>query len=154
MKTHSYTRFFILLGPWLALLLFSIWLMREGVYFPALALIALPLCCCYRFWGLLGSLSLLGAVAALSYFEAPLQERIWIVGGAMAMALTFVVTTLSCEEAEESFRHLKAESNSRLTQLRNLDESMRSEVRKSQMECKELEAKVAYLEKSLSKLQN
>jgi chromosome segregation ATPase len=116
--------FWSLLGPFLTMLTFFVSLLKFSpwtFYLPTIALIGIPLCCFARTRGLWIALSLL-AVALLIFFNrVPLEERFWHLGVAMAVALTFVVSTLSFEEVDAQLCDLEVESGSRLHNVMQLD---------------------------------
>jgi chromosome segregation ATPase len=116
--------FWSILGPFLTMLTFFVSLLKFSpwtFYLPTIALVGIPLCCFARTRGLWIALSLLALALLIFFSRVPMEERFWHLGVAMAVALTFVVSTLSFEEVDTQLRDLEVESGSRLHNVMQLD---------------------------------
>lgn len=96
-------RFWAILGPFLILLIFSVYLIKQSPSHLPLIVIALGGligCWLWRMKGLLLSLGLIAGMLWFNFSQVQVGERFWFLGLAMAAALSFVVTVLSYEEIE------------------------------------------------------
>lgn len=124
----SQAQFWVFLGPCLFLLSTSILFFKSSPdlwYLPLSALIGIPLCLKWTMKGLAVSLVTLFCLTVYSYQDLSFDDRYWHVGMGIAFALSFVILTLSAEEAQGIIGGLQAESHSRLGHVVNLDEKYR-----------------------------
>lgn len=120
------------LGPALALISFFILLVKASLVplaLPIAALIGIPLCWRWKLKGLIASLSLLLLIVVYQDQYTATEERLWNVGLALSLALAFVVTALSFEEAGAYILTLQQEASSRLNHLLQMDDKLQ-EVRR------------------------
>ncbi len=123
-KIESQVQFWSLLGPFFVLLSITALLLKASAhwYFPFSALIGIPLCVKWGVKGMVGALGSLLILVCISFHGLELDERYWHVGLTVAMAFSFVVLTLSLEEAQGLVGKLQVESQSRLDNFLFLDE--------------------------------
>lgn len=114
----------------------AILLVAKGVtatlYFSWILLVGSCLCWKWKLRGLWTSVSLVAGLMAYSYLDIAPADRLWYVGMALSMMLTFVVLTFCYQEVKEVLDAAETESSSRLKSLVQLDtkmESLRSEQR-------------------------
>lgn len=100
--------------------------------------------------GLVGALSALALVVGYRYLETPIDERLWHLGMAVAIALTFIITALTFEEIESLVGGLQQESSSRLKSLLQLDEKLETVQSKLAEEKEQLAARVAEQEEKIA----
>lgn len=146
-------QFLAFLGPGLILLSTLILLFKGGAnlwYFPVAALIGIPLCFKWEMKGLALSLVVLFIFMGISYSSLPLEDRYWHVGMGMALALSFVVITLSVEESQVVIGSLQAESNSRLENIVKLNEQWQAMQQEWAAEKEALNQKVVVLTHELT----
>lgn len=126
-KVEGQVRFWSLLGPFLILLAIAIVLFKMSMhwYLPVGVLIGVPLCIKWKMPGLATALTCLFVLFLFSYPQIDLQERYWHLGIGMAVALSFVILTLSLEEVQNLIDKLQVESQSRLDNFLRLDETVK-----------------------------
>jgi len=127
-KLDQNIRFWAVLGPFILLLSFFILIFRSApnsYYLPLAALIGTPICWKWKLPGLALALTFLGASLIFSLNSLALEDRYWEAGMAMAIALGFIVTSLSLEEVTALIQGLEIESNSRKESLWQLDERLK-----------------------------
>lgn len=126
-KVESQVQFWSLLGPFFILLSISVLLLKISFhwYFPLSALVGIPLCVKWKMKGMAAALCCLLFLSGIHYQTLELDDRYWHVGLALAMAFSFIVLTLSLEEAEGVVGKLKLESQSRLDNYLLLDEKLK-----------------------------
>lgn len=127
-KVESQVQFWSLLGPFLVLLSIAVLLFKVSIhwYFPVSALIGIPLCVKWKMKGMAVALCTLLFLTGLGYQNLDLEDRYWHVGLSLAMAFSFIVLTLSLEEAQGLIAKLERESQSRLDNFVLLDEKLKS----------------------------
>ncbi|NGX57828.1 MAG: hypothetical protein K940chlam3_00724 [Chlamydiae bacterium] len=122
-KLNKKIRFWAILGPFLTLLIFSVYLIKQSPSSLPLAIMALGgLICCWqwRMKGLLISLALITAMLLFNFSTVLMGERFWFLGLAMATALSFVVTVLSYEEIEVLLKSMQYRSKKHLDKITDL----------------------------------
>ena len=127
-KVETQVQFWTLLGPFFVLLSIAVLLFKVSPhwYFPVSALIGIPLCVKWRMKGMAISLGTLFLLAGLSFQYLELDDRYWHVGLSLAMAFSFIVLTLSLEEAQGLVSKLQLESQSRLDNFLLLDDKWKA----------------------------
>lgn len=127
-KVESQVQFWSLLGPFLVLLSIAVLLFKVSVhwYFPVSALIGIPLCVKWKMKGMAVALCSLLLLSGIGYQNLELDDRYWHVGLALAMAFSFIVMTLSLEEAQALVAKIRLESQSRLDNFALLDEKLKT----------------------------
>lgn len=148
-------QFWALLGPSLLLLSLSVLLFKVSPhwYIPVSAVMGIPLCVKWHMKGMTAALSCLLLLTGVGYQNLELGDLYWHVGLALAMAFSFIILTLSWEEAQGLVRHLQLESESRLDNLALLDEKWRKAEEAWCGERREAEATSATLSQELEKVQ-
>lgn len=123
-KIENQVQFWSLLGPFLILLSIAVLIFKISShwYFPLSALIGIPLCVKGKLKGMAAALSCLFLFSAIAYQSLNLDERYWHVGMGLAMAFSFIILTLSIEEAQSLFNKFQIESQSRLDNFLLLDQ--------------------------------
>src|SRR4051794_1828326 len=101
-RVENQVQFWSLLGPFIILLAIVVLLfkMSSHWYLPVSVLFGIPLCVKWRMKGLAASLAFLVTLFVVSYSTLQFDELYWHVGMGMAMALSFVILTLSLEEVQ------------------------------------------------------
>jgi len=116
-------RFWAILGPFMTLLIFSLYLIKQSPTSLCLALMALcGLVCCWQ-WkmkGLIVSLVLIIGLLAFHFPSVEIGERFWFLGLAMATSLSLVVTVLSHEEIEGLLGSLEGTTHKHLQKISEL----------------------------------
>lgn len=127
-KVESQVQFWSLLGPFLVLLSIAVLIFKVSVhwYFPVSALIGIPLCVKWKMKGMAVALCSLLLLSGIGYQNLELDDRYWHVGLALAMAFSFIVMTLSLEEAQGLVAKIQLESQSRLDNFALLDEKLKT----------------------------
>jgi hypothetical protein len=127
-RLEGQVQFWSLLGPLLILLGIAILLFKISGhwYLPMGVLVGVPLCVKWKMNGLAMALTFLFALFLASYQQIEFRERYWHLGMGMAMALSFVILTLSLEEIKNLIDKLQAESQSRLDNFLRLDEDVKN----------------------------
>jgi hypothetical protein len=136
-KVERQLQFWAILGPFVLLLSLFILLFKVSDnqwYFALSSVVGIPLCLKWKMRGLAGSLLFLFCMTLLSYQDIPLEERYWHIGMSMALALSFVILTLSIEEVQGVLGELQNESQSRLEHLFKLDEKLKAVHQESSLE--------------------
>ena len=139
-KLERQVQVWALIGPFLmmlALLLITFKAPSDHLNLPLAALLGLGLCWKWKLKGLAVSIGLLAAVIVYQYAGIPVEERLWLIGIALAISLAFVVTALSFEEIETIIKSMEVESNSRLDNLLQLDEKLKAAQVSYQSEAKQ-----------------
>jgi hypothetical protein len=123
-KVENQVQFWSLLGPSLVLLSITVLLFKVSVhwYIPVSALIGIPLIVKWKMKGMAVALGFLLLLSGISYQNLDLDDRYWHVGLALTLAFSFIVLTLSLEEAQGLIHKLQLESQSRLDNFVLLDE--------------------------------
>ncbi len=127
--TSGRVLFWMSLGPFLLLLTLLISLIKAApptLFMPLAAICGLPVCLRWRMNGLLPALITLGVFLALGSLQTGPEHRFWLVGMAMAVALSFVVAALSAEEADSLISQVTKSAQSRLDNLWRLDEKLKN----------------------------
>jgi chromosome segregation ATPase len=123
-KVENQVQFWALLGPFVVLLSIAILLFKvsDHWYIPLSALVGIPLCVKWQMKGMAASLVLLSILLLSNYQDLELGERYWHIGLSLAMAFSFIILTLSLEEAQGLLQKLQLESDSRLENFIKLDQ--------------------------------
>lgn len=127
-RLENKLQFWSVLGPCIVILTLLISLIKyspESFYLPLAVVVGIPSCWMWKQRGMFGSIVLLVSLLALSYPGIDPQESLWHLGVCLAVALSFVVGTLSSEEVSALVQRLQAESGSRLEHLLRLDEKLK-----------------------------
>ena len=144
-KIDSQVQFWILVGPILLIIAMLAVLIKGDPKDWILAIIAVfGIPCCWK-WKRPGFLAAIGLLAVAFFFQmtvATIEERFWILALSTTIAMGFIVTALSFEEAEEIIQSLEVESKSRLDNLFQLDEKFKEAQFSFQKERELLTAKV------------
>jgi septal ring factor EnvC (AmiA/AmiB activator) len=120
-------KFWSILGPFMTLLIFLVYLVKlspSHLYLSLVALGGIGLCWQWKMKGLAVSLVILAGLLFASFSSVAVAERFWFVGLAMASALSFVVTALSYEEIEILLTSDREASKNRLSHIAALDEKL------------------------------
>jgi hypothetical protein len=127
-KVGNQVQFWSLLGPFFVLLSIAVLLFKVSPHwvFPVSALIGIPLCVKWKMKGMAAALCCLFLMAGISYQNLELDDRYWHVGLFLSMAFSFIVLTLSLEEAQGLVGQLQLESQSRLDNFLVLDEKWKA----------------------------
>lgn len=118
-----------LAGPVLLLLCCAVSLFQarfDYSHLPVIACVGLAICWRWKQVGLLGCLICLILISGYLLTVVEIEERFWLLGMSMAIALGLIVTTLSLEEATALVASLRVESNSRLENLWRVDEKLKA----------------------------
>lgn len=121
-------RFWVIIGPMVFLSSFMIYFLNLSIPFafiPFAACISLFLCWRWKLIGLAASIGLLAAALFYYYPHMSPDVRFWQVGLTMSFALGCLVTALCSEETEGVLKALSVESESRLENLRRMDEKLK-----------------------------
>jgi chromosome segregation ATPase len=154
-RIENQVQFWSLLGPFAILLAIAVLLfkMSSHWYLPLSALVGIPLCVAWRMKGLAAALTFLATLAVFAYPNLEFNELYWHMGMAMAMALSFVILTLSLEEVQGLVGKLQAESQSRLDNFLRLDGNVRVLEQDWVQEKEQLSAQVQTLTQTLTQAQ-
>lgn len=146
-------QFWSMLGPICVLSTIAVLLYKltDHWHFPLCALIGIPLCIKWKMQGMIATLGALLIFTAIKYPDIEMSERYWHVGLSLAMAFSFIVLTLSLEEAQSVVKTLQNESKSRLDNCLMLDEKLKNADRAWEMEKEALQCSVESLSQALSK---
>lgn len=139
-KQERQVQVWALIGPLLMMLALLLIIFKAPINhlnLPLMALIGIGLCWKWKLKGLAVSIGLLAAVIVYQYAGIPVEDRLWHIGIALAISLTFVVTALSFEEIEAIIKSMDVESNSRLDNLLQLDEKLKAAQDTYQAEAKQ-----------------
>jgi chromosome segregation ATPase len=120
--------FWSVLGPFILLTTLAISMIKATQTVPTItlaALVGIPMCYRWKSRGLIASMALLAVLLLLTFTSLPPHQKFWQMGFSMAMALSFLVTSLSFEEVEEILINIQMESKSRLDNLWRLDEKLK-----------------------------
>ncbi|MFT4553565.1 MAG: hypothetical protein ACI9S8_002206 [Chlamydiales bacterium] len=121
-------QFWAVLGPCIIILTLLISLIKfspESFYLPLAIIVGVPACWMWKLRGMLGSITLLLFLLLVSFGSIDADERLWHIGVAAAISLSFVVGTLSSEEVASLIQRLQSESKSRLEHLLRIDEKLK-----------------------------
>lgn len=154
-KVESQVQFWALLGPSLVLLSIAVLLFKVSVhwYFPVSALVGIPLCVKWKMKGMVAALCCLFLLSGIGYQSLELDDRYWHVGLAITMAFSFIVLTLSLEEAQGLVNKLQLESQSRLDNFALLDEKWKVAEQEWAFEKEKSRTEVATLTQEVGRLQ-
>ena len=154
-KVENQVQFWSLLGPFLILLSIAVLLFKVSPhwYFPLSALVGIPLCIKWKMKGMASALCCLFLLSAWSFQSLELHERYWHVGLSLAMAFSFIVLTLSWEEAQGVIEDLQLESQSRLENFSLLDEQWKNAEQEWSQIKGQTEAEIAALSQEVVKNQ-
>lgn len=154
-KVESQVQFWSLLGPAFVLLSISVLLFKVSVhwYFPVSALIGIPLCVKWKMKGMAVALGCLLCLSGISFQNLDLDDRYWHVGLALTMAFSFIVLTLSLEEAQILIQKLQLESQSRLDNFSLLDEKWKTAEQEWQIEQEKARTDVTTLTQEVTRIQ-
>jgi chromosome segregation ATPase len=154
-KVESQVQFWSLLGPLLILLSIAVLLFKVSThwYFPVSALIGIPLCVKWKMKGMAAALCCLFLLSGIGYQHLELDDRYWHVGLALAMAFSFIVLTLSLEEAEGLVNKLQLESQSRLDNFVLLDEKWKGAEQEWISEKEKAKSEMTFLTQEVAKIQ-
>ncbi len=134
-------RFWVMIGPMVFLATFMVYFLKLSLSFSLIPLIAcMSLFLCWR-WKLAGLMISAGMLAAALFYYYPLmsaEERFWQVGLSMSFAIGCLVTALCSEETEGLLKALEVESESRLENLRRLDEKLKMQKKSAKSESDDL----------------
>lgn len=126
-KLDSQVEIWAFLGPALILITFFVLLVKASVTpltIPLFALVGMPLCWKWKVKGLTCSLVCLFLLVLYQDQFTPTEERLWNIGLAVSLALAFVVTALSFEEASSCLKVIQTESSTRLTNILQMDDKL------------------------------
>lgn len=151
-KIEGQVQFWSLLGPFLILVASAILLFKfsEHWYLPLGVLVGLPLCVKWHTKGLVAALVTLISLFLLNYTQIDLEERYWHLGMGIAMALSFIILTLSLEEVQILVNKIQVESQSRLDNFLRLDENIKESEQLWSAEKEKLSSQVEELSKELA----
>lgn len=126
-RVEGQVQFWSLLGPFLILLAVAIVLFKMSGhwYLSTGVLVGVPLCVKWKMNGLAIALTFLFGLFFLSYHRIDFGDRYWHLGMGMALALSFVILTLSLEEIKTLIDTVLAESQSRLDNFLRLAEDVK-----------------------------
>ena len=153
-KFKNQIQFWSLLGPGFILLSIAVLLFKISShwYVPLSALVGIPLCVKWKMRGMAASLCTLLFLAAFSVPGLELDEQYWHVGLSLAMAFSFIVLTLSLEEAQGLVSKLQTESRSRLENCILLDEKWKTAEREKEAEKETSQSLIHSISQSLTKV--
>lgn len=149
--------FWSLIGPFISSIsLFVFYIKGDATpeLLPLVLLLGVPFCWFWKLRGLGVSFLILIALFGYYYFSIPLEERFWHLGMAASIALSLLITTLACEEAETLVEGLKLESRSRLENLWKVDEKLQeaaADIKKKKEKIRELNVRVVSYQKLLDR---
>ncbi|MBJ7449335.1 MAG: hypothetical protein JHC93_03125 [Parachlamydiales bacterium] len=126
-QIESKMQFWALLGPcilMLTLLVAAIKPHESTHYLPLFTVMGIALCWLFPSKGLWFTLCAMMVFLALAWMKIPQQERFWQLGLYFALALGFVVTSLSLEEMRFSVLELKKEHSFHLSHNEKLGEAL------------------------------
>ena len=154
-KIENQVQFWSILGPFLVLLSITVLLFKVSVhwYFPMSALIGVPLCVKWKMKGMAIALGCLLLLSGIGYQNLELDDRYWHVGLALTMAFSFIVLTLSFEEAQGLVNKLQIESKSRLDNFALLDEKWKIAEQEWTGEREKFRFEAASLNQEVAKIQ-
>lgn len=152
-KVEKQVQFWSLLGPILVLLSTTVLLFKVSVhwYFPVSVLIGIPLCVKWKMKGMVMALGCLFVLSGIGYQQLELEDRYWHVGLALTMAFSFIVLTLSLEEAQGIINQLQLESQSRLDNFSLLDKKLKVAEQEWTLETEKLKSEVTTLTQEIAK---
>lgn len=149
-RVANKVQFWTMLGPLSILCILIVTLFKADLQYSLLSFITvagLAVCWKWKMRGLIVTVVALVATMLLLYSHVALQDRYWLVGISMAIALGLVTTVLALEESEEMVSHLHVESSSRLENLWKLHEKLKQGQEHWQTERQSLINKVQELSK-------
>ncbi len=154
-KVQTQVQFWALLGPFFVLLSIAVLLFKVSPHwhFPVSALLGIPLCVKWKMKGMAISLGCLFLFGAISYPDLELDDRYWHVGLSLTMAFSFIVLTLSLEEAQTLIGKLQLESQSRLDNFLLIDEKWKTAEQDWILEREQTKTEVENLTQQLTKIQ-
>ncbi len=154
-KLENQVNFWSLLGPFFVLLSLAVLLFKVSPhwYFPVSALVGIPLCVKWKMKGMAFALSALFFLAAFNFQNLELDDRYWHVGLSLTMAFSFIVLTLSLEEAQGLVGKLQVESQSRLDNFLLLDEKWNNAELEWEKEREKIKSETMELSLEAAKLQ-
>jgi chromosome segregation ATPase len=154
-KVENQVQFWSLLGPSLVLLSIAVLLFKvsEHWYFSISALIGIPLCVKWKIKGMAVALGCLLLFSGFGYQNLELDDRYWHVGLVLTMAFSFIVLTLSSEEAQSLINKLQLESQSRLDNFALLDEKWKSAEQDWSTEREKFKVEIASSSQEIAKIQ-
>ncbi len=143
-KVEQQVCFWAVLGPFITILalgVISLRMLSSGeVYLALAAIIGLPVCWKWKRVGLALAFCLLVALLLFGIAATPVDQRFWLIGMAMAIAISFIVTSLSLEEVSAIIHGVQQESEYRKEHLWNLDERLQTIQNQLEKERKSWEA--------------
>lgn len=127
-KIEKQVQFWTLLGPLLILLAIVVLLFKvsEHLYLPLSVLVGVPLCVKWKLKGLGAALTFLITLSILNFPSLEIGELYWHTGMAMAIALSFIILTLSLEEMQSLIKKVQVESQARLDNFMRLDGNVKT----------------------------
>lgn len=138
-------KFWAFLGPMLFMVTLLVGLFRarpESLYLHLIGVLCLPICIRWKKEGLYASMGLLFFGILLTYFIASPATFMWQSGLALAVATSFIVTTLSFDEVETLTDSLVLEAQSRLKSMLAIDEKYKNNKVAWERERQEFEIKM------------
>ncbi len=145
-------RFWVILGPLVMLLTFFAALVKVSTPYlliPSVALVGLPLSWRGKLPGLALTLSLFAGTMAYYYPMFSVDERFWQVGLCMAFSIACVIIALCSEETEGLLDAVELESESRLDNLRLIDEKFKVAKKKAEKEVTDYQSKLDVVQNAL-----
>jgi len=146
-RVENQVQFWSLIGPFLILLSVAILLFKMSAhwYFPLSALLGIPLCVKWKMKGMAVALACLLTLSIFAYRSVDLDQQYWHVGMALAMAFSLIILTLALEEVQSLMSRMQLESQSRLDNFLQLEESYKTHELEWGKEKDHLHSKIAAL---------